>query len=134
VTPYGVASLARTFNPVTREQTRSHTTLGLGTDLLLTMPGGHRLLATINPDFSEVSPDNFQIEVNRRFATIGSEARPFYADNSGFFSSSGSLVNTWLLTDPSWAAQYIYRGGDGATQAAGALFTHDRQTNILLPV
>ncbi len=132
VTPYGVASLARTFDPLTRREVSRHTVTGLGADLLFTAPGGHRLLATVNPDFSEVSPDSFQIEANRRFAVLGVEARPFYADSQGFFAPPQFLVDTRQLIDPSGAVQYIYRGDGAATQAAGALFTHDRQTTFAL--
>ena len=41
--------------------------------------------ATVNPDFSQVESDAFQVEVNQRFP-IFSEKRPFFMEGAGLFN------------------------------------------------
>ena len=45
--------------------------------------------ATVNPDFSQVESDAFQVEVNQRFPTFYSEKRPFFMEGSGIFTLAG---------------------------------------------
>ncbi|MDA2928665.1 carbohydrate binding family 9 domain-containing protein [Acidobacteria bacterium AH-259-O06] len=69
------------------------------------------LEGTINPDFSQVESDAFQIEVNRRFPIFFSEKRPFFMEGMGIFDLAGALgrdsnmraaVHTRRIADPSF--------------------------------
>ena len=64
--------------------------------------------ATVNPDFSQVESDAFQVEVNQRFPTFFSEKRPFFMEGLGLFnlaatSGDGTMrtaVHTRRVVDP----------------------------------
>lgn len=67
---------------------------------------------TINPDFSQVESDAFQVEVNQRYPLFYSEKRPFfmegadifkfYTTTAGFFPTA---VHTRQILDPAWGAK-----------------------------
>lgn len=65
--------------------------------------------ATVNPDFSQVESDAFQVEVNQRFPVFFSEKRPFFMEGAGLFNLAGvgdgdgnmvSAVHTRRIVDP----------------------------------
>ncbi len=64
--------------------------------------------ATINPDFSQVESDAFQVEVNQRYPVFFSEKRPFFMEGSDLFSVAGpggdanmqTAVHTRRIVDP----------------------------------
>ena len=65
--------------------------------------------ATVNPDFSQVESDAFQVEVNQRFPVYFSEKRPFFMEGAGIFTLAGNgqgdaamlyAVNTRNIIDP----------------------------------
>lgn len=66
--------------------------------------------ATINPDFSQVESDAFQVQVNQRFPIFFSERRPFFMEGMGLFSVAGTggdynmrrAVHTRRIVDPAW--------------------------------
>jgi hypothetical protein len=69
---------------------------------------------TINPDFSQVESDAFQVLVNQRYQVFYSEKRPFFMEASGLFTLAGSfaglsnmqtLVHTRLIANPTWGAK-----------------------------
>ncbi len=45
---------------------------------------------TINPDFSQVESDAFQVQVNQRFPVFFSEKRPFFMEGMGLFNIAGT--------------------------------------------
>lgn len=65
--------------------------------------------ATVNPDFSQVESDAFQVEVNQRFPIFFSEKRPFFMEGLGLFNLAGTggdqtmrtAVHTRRIADPS---------------------------------
>ena len=65
---------------------------------------------TINPDFSQVESDAFQVEVNQRFPLFFSEKRPFFMEGMGIFELAGvggdavmrTAVHTRRIVDPVW--------------------------------
>ena len=65
---------------------------------------------TINPDFSQVESDAFQVEVNQRFPLFFSEKRPFFMEGLGNFELAGvggdaimrTAVHTRRIVDPFW--------------------------------
>jgi len=64
--------------------------------------------ATINPDFSQVESDAFQVEVNQRFPVFFDEKRPFFMEGLGLFNLAGTggdssmrtAVHTRRIVDP----------------------------------
>ena len=56
--------------------------------------------ATINPDFSQVESDQPQITVNQRFEVFFPEKRPFFLENSNYFTSPINLVFTRRIAHP----------------------------------
>ena len=65
---------------------------------------------TINPDFSQVESDAFQIEVNRRFPVFFSEKRPFFMEGMGLFNiargdNMRTAVHTRRIVDPIFGAK-----------------------------
>ncbi len=69
--------------------------------------------ATINPDFSQVESDAFQVEVNQRFPIFFSEKRPFFMEGAGIFTLAGqgndnslqAAVHTRRIVDPVFGAK-----------------------------
>ena len=65
--------------------------------------------ATVNPDFSQVESDAFEVEVNQRFPVFFSEKRPFFMEGQGLFNIAGTggdstmrtAVHTRRIIDPS---------------------------------
>jgi hypothetical protein len=68
------------------------------------------LEGTVNPDFSQVESDAFQVEVNQRFPLFFSEKRPFFMEGLGNFELAGvggdavmrTAVHTRRIVDPFW--------------------------------
>jgi len=74
--------------------------------------------ATINPDFSQVESDQFQIVVNQRYPIFYSEKRPFFMEAGNFFNLAGAgwnnlstAVHTRNIVDPEWGVKF--RGETG---------------------
>jgi hypothetical protein len=65
---------------------------------------------TVNPDFSQVESDAFQVEVNQRFPLFFDEKRPFFMEGLGTFELAGvggdavmrTAVHTRRIVDPFW--------------------------------
>lgn len=66
--------------------------------------------ATINPDFSQVESDEFQVLVNQRYPIFYDEKRPFYMEINNVFNLAGTggdgnmytVVHTRRIVDPDW--------------------------------
>jgi hypothetical protein len=61
--------------------------------------------ATVNPDFSQVESDAFQIQINRRYPVFFSEKRPFFMEGMGLFNiargdNMRTAVHTRRIIDP----------------------------------
>jgi hypothetical protein len=71
------------------------------------------LEGTVNPDFSQVESDAFQVEVNQRFPLFFSEKRPFFMEGMGTFELAGAggdafmrtAVHTRRIVDPMWGGK-----------------------------
>jgi hypothetical protein len=69
--------------------------------------------ATVNPDFSQVESDAFQVEVNQRFPIFFGEKRPFFMEGAGIFALAGAngdnsmraAVHTRRIIDPAFGAK-----------------------------
>ncbi|MFN7916690.1 MAG: DUF5916 domain-containing protein [Vicinamibacterales bacterium] len=108
--------------------------------------------ATLNPDFSQVESDAFQVDVNQRFPVFYSEKRPFFMEGAGIFSLPGQsgdnslqrAVHTRRIVDPIAGAKLTGSTGrltfatlTAADQAPGkallpgdANFERDRLVNV----
>ena len=68
---------------------------------------------TINPDFSQVESDSFQVQVNQRYPVFYSEKRPFFMEGMGVFELAGSggdgnmatAVHTRRIVDPAFGVK-----------------------------
>jgi hypothetical protein len=67
---------------------------------------------TVNPDFSQVESDAFQVEVNRRYPIFYSEKRPFFMEGTDIFNFFSipygyiqTAVHTRQILDPLWGAK-----------------------------
>lgn len=68
--------------------------------------------ATINPDFSQVESDAFQVEVNQRYPNFYREKRPFFMEGTDIFDFGlipfgmmRTAIHTRRIVDPGWAAK-----------------------------
>lgn len=74
---------------------------------------GITLDGTINPDFSQVESDAFQVQVNQRFPNFFSEKRPFFMEGMGLFNIAGTggdgnmrtAVHTRRIVDPIYGSK-----------------------------
>jgi hypothetical protein len=74
--------------------------------------------ATINPDFSQVESDAFQVEVNQRYPLFYSEKRPFFMESKEVMDFAvvkwGLMpvpIHTRTIVDPRWAAKFSGAAG-----------------------
>lgn len=79
--------------------------------------------ATINPDFSQVESDQPQITVNQRFEVFFPEKRPFFLENSNYFTSPINLVFTRRIGHPEFGLRLTGKTGPWAV---GVLASDDR--------
>ena len=79
----------------------------------LGITSGITLDGTINPDFSQVESDAFQVQVNQRFPLFFSEKRPFFMEGMGLFNVAGTdgdgnmrtAVHTRRIVDPIYGSK-----------------------------
>ncbi|MFB3906238.1 MAG: DUF5916 domain-containing protein [Acidobacteriota bacterium] len=70
--------------------------------------------AAVNPDFSQVESDAFQVEVNQRYPIFFSEKRLFFMEGMSIFSLAGitgdgnmlATVHTRRIVDPLWGLKF----------------------------
>ncbi|MBZ5684149.1 MAG: carbohydrate binding family 9 domain-containing protein [Acidobacteriia bacterium] len=87
--------------------------------------------ATINPDFSQIESDQPQITVNQRFAVFFPEKRPFFLENSNYFTSPIDLVFTRNIGHPEFGLRLTGKMGPWAV---GVLASDDRAPGEALPL
>jgi len=86
--------------------------------------------ATVNPDFSQVESDQPQITVNQRFEVFFPEKRPFFLENSNYFTSPINMVFTRRIGHPEFGLRLTGKSGPWAV---GVLATDDRAPGEALP-
>jgi hypothetical protein len=102
------------------------------------LTSGITLDGTINPDFSQVESDAFQVQVNQRFPVFFSEKRPFFMEGMGLFNVAGTggdgnmrtAVHTRRIIDPIFGSKIT--GTIGKT-TFGVLNAADDQPDITDP-
>ncbi len=82
--------------------------------------------AAINPDFSQVEADAFQLDVNQQYALYYEEKRPFFLESAGVFDNFYSRS----IAAPDWGAKVTGKAG---ANAFGVLVARDEITNIMIP-
>lgn len=95
----------------------------------LGITSGVTLDGTINPDFSQVESDSFQIEVNQRFPLFFSEKRPFFMEGMGLFNiargnNMRTAVHTRRIVDPIFGAKLTGTAGRTTFGVLNALDDH----------
>ena len=82
----------------------------LGASLKYGITSTVTLDATVNPDFSQVESDAFEVEVNQRFPIFFSEKRPFFMEGLGLFNLAGTGVDSTMRTAVHAANRRSQRG------------------------
>ncbi len=75
--------------------------------------------ATINPDFSQVESDAFQVQVNQRYPIFYTEKRPFFMEGMALFNVAGTGgdgnmrvgVHTRKIVSPAWGSKLTGTAG-----------------------
>jgi hypothetical protein len=107
LTPSTTFAMNRDRDAPSRWSASNKADVGLSTKIGLTPTV--TLDATINPDFSQVESDAFQVQVNQRFPVYFPEKRPFFMEGAGIFTLAGTqqgdqslyaAVNTRNIVDP----------------------------------
>jgi hypothetical protein len=102
----------------------------VGLDGKFILHGRFVLDATVNPDFSQVESDQPQITVNQRFEVFFPEKRPFFLENSNFFTTPINLVFTRRIGHPEYGLRLTGKSGPWAV---GVLASDDRAPGEALP-
>ena len=103
----------------------------IGLDAKFILHDSFVLDATINPDFSQIESDQPQITVNQRFAVFFPEKRPFFLENSNYFTSPIDLVFTRNIAHPEFGLRLTGKTGPWAV---GVLASDDRAPGEALPL
>ncbi len=82
-----------------------------GVDAKIVIQDNMALDLTGNPDFSQVESDEPQLTVNQRFEVFFPEKRPFFLENSNFFTSPINLVFTRRIADPQFGIRLTGKSG-----------------------
>jgi hypothetical protein len=82
----------------------------------LGITSGITLDGTVNPDFSQVESDQFQIAVNQRYPLFFREKRPFFMEGMGLFNvahgdTMRTAVHTRRIVDPIFGAKLTGTAG-----------------------
>ena len=88
------------------------------------------LSGTVNPDFSQVEADAFEVDVNEPFALFFPEKRPFFMEGADYFTTPMNAVYTRTLRDPGWGGKLTGREGP---HTLGAYVVQDDVTNLIFP-
>jgi hypothetical protein len=86
--------------------------------------------AAINPDFSNVETDAFQIDVNSATALSYPEKRPFFQEGSDLYRTRMDLVYTRSINEPDYAAKLTARVG---RTSVSFLSAHDINSPFIIP-
>ena len=98
----------------------SEDTFNVGASGKYGITSGITLDGTINPDFSQVESDAFQVQVNQRFPIFFSEKRPFFMEGMGLFNIAGTgngdgnmrtAVHTRRIVDPIYGSKLTGTAG-----------------------
>lgn len=130
--PYGVFRSFRALDqrdPAAPAYT-SKTEFDGGLDAKFVLKDSLVLDVTVNPDFAQVESDSPQVTANQRFELFFPEKRPFFLENSSFFSTPFDLLFTRRIADPQFGVRLTGKVG---RYAIGALFADDQSPGRSVP-
>lgn len=130
LTPTLVTSRNETRDVINNGDWQGENDVDAGLDIRWGINSNTLLNVTINPDFSNVESDAGQLSVNKTFSLFFDEKRPFFVENSEYFSSNFDLVYTRNIADPDYGAKLT---GTQGQHSYGAFISNDKQTNLILP-
>ncbi len=88
------------------------------------------LNATVNPDFSQVEADAYQLDINQPWALYYREKRPFFTEGMDFFRTLKNAIYTRALREPEWGLKLTGKAGP---HTMGGYIVQDATSNILFP-
>jgi hypothetical protein len=88
------------------------------------------LSAAVNPDFSQIEADAYQLDLNQRFALRYNEKRPFFLEGRDFFTTPLNAVYTRAVANPNWGMKMTGKQG---SNAFGVFMAEDEYTSLILP-
>jgi hypothetical protein len=88
------------------------------------------VVATVNPDFSQVEADANQLAENTRFALFFDEKRPFFLEGADLYLTPLRAVFTRTVADPDWGFKFATKEGKNAF---GLFVAEDDINNLVLP-
>ncbi|MBC8180666.1 carbohydrate binding family 9 domain-containing protein [candidate division KSB1 bacterium] len=88
------------------------------------------LSSTLNPDFSNIEADIYQLDINNQFAIYYPEKRPFFLEGGDYFETPLNAVHTRTLAEPDCGVKLT--GKEGAN-SVGFFTVQDEITNFLFP-
>lgn len=102
----------------------------VGVDAKFILHDSFVLDGTVNPDFSQIESDQPQITVNQRFEVFFPEKRPFFLENSNYFTAPINLVFTRRIGHPEYGLRLTGKSGPWAV---GVLASDDRAPGEAVP-
>lgn len=124
------ASRSVDFNSPTVARYRTDTEPRSGLDSKIVIKDALTLDVTVNPDFSQVESDEPQVTLNQRYEVYFPEKRPFFLENSDFFTTPETLFFSRRIMDPEYGSRLT---GKLHGWSIGALTMDDRAAGDLLP-
>ncbi len=67
---------------------------------------------TLNPDYSTIEADAYQIDVNNRYPLYYGEKRPFFIEETNPFAADINIYHTRNIVNPMWGLKCSYNKGD----------------------
>lgn len=130
IQPYVLASSSAEYDYRTGKATSRSSERDAGVDIRWQFSPSDVVVATVNPDFSQVEIDGIQFQINERFARSLTERRPFFTNESSVFNTALPLVYTRSMVSPDAGLQYVHRASGFE---AGLLAVSDAVTSIVVP-
>jgi len=121
--PYATVARARFLDAPQARYTTDTDRRG-GLDVKTVVRDAMTLDFTLNPDFSQVESDDPQVTVNQRFEVFFPEKRPFFLENSDYFTDTPqNLFFSRRIADPRFGGRMTGKIG---RWAFGAVVADDR--------
>ncbi|MFC2118800.1 DUF5916 domain-containing protein [Bacteroidota bacterium] len=88
------------------------------------------LNATLNPDFSHVEADAYQLDINQPFVLFYPERRPFFQEGADYFRTLKNVLYTRVMREPVWGVKLT---GKEEKNTIGVYSIQDELTNFIFP-
>lgn len=127
VIPYGILSRDTYLDPAAGFQRQDEHTAGV--DAKLVFHDALTLDLALNPDFSQIGPDDPKVQANQRYEVIYPERRPFFLENASIFTMPEELFFSRRIVDPQFGLKAT---GSVGRWSLGALASDDRAPGQIL--